>query len=138
MHRYELEDRHWALIEDLFPSQSRGRPWRDHRPLVDAILWVLFSGAPWRDLPERYGPWQTAYRRFARWRRDGTWGRVLARLQLKADQKGLLDYSQWDIDSTVVRASRAAGGARKRGPIRTSRPTTRWAAAGAGWARRCT
>jgi len=112
MHRYELEDRHWELVRSLFPAQSRGRPWRDHRTLVDAVLWVLFSGAPWRDLPERYGPWQTAYRRFAGWRRDGTWDRLLARLRLRADRAGLLDYAQWNVDSTSVRATRHAAGAR--------------------------
>jgi transposase len=115
MHRYELEDRHWELIKKFFPTESRGRPWRDHRTVVNGIFWILFSGAPWRDLPERYGPWQTAHRRFVRWRRDGTWDRVLARLQLVADQRGLLDYAQWNIDSTIVRAARPAAGAKKRG-----------------------
>jgi transposase len=127
MHRYELEDRHWELIRNLFAQTSRGRPWRDHRTVVNGILWILFSGVPWRDLPERYGPWQTAHRRFTRWRRDGTWERLLHRLQLRADKKGLLDYSQWNIDATSVRASKAAGGAQKRGPIRMSPPTTPWA-----------
>lgn len=126
MHRYELEDRHWALIEDLFPRKSRGRPWRDHRTVVNGVLWILFSGAPWRDLPGRYGPWQTVYRRFAHWRRDGTWEEILRRLQLKADRKGLLDYSQWNMDSTSVRATRAAGGASKRGTLHMSPPTMPW------------
>lgn len=135
--RYELDDRQWGLIEGLFPRGSRGRPWRDHRQVVNGVLWVLFAGAPWRDLPGRYGPWQTAHRRLVRWRRDGTWERVLARLRLRADQAGLLDWSQWDLDGTVVRASRAAAGAARqkgggRPPTRTSRPTTRWAAAAAG------
>ena len=116
MRRYELEDRHWEIIADLFPRTSRGRPWRDHRTVVDGVLWVLFSGAPWRDLPERYGPWQTAHRRFTTWRADGTWGRVLARLRLRADRAGLLDYAQWNVDSTSVRATRhAAGAARQKG-----------------------
>jgi transposase len=115
MHRYELEDRHWELIKAFFPWESRGRPWRDHRVVVNGIFWILFSGAPWRDMPERYGAWQTAHRRFVRWRRDGTWDRVLARLQLVADQRGLLDYTQWNIDSTSVRAGKPAAGAKKRG-----------------------
>lgn len=114
MHRYELEDRHWDLIVDLFPRLSRGRPWRDHRTLVNAVLWILFSGAPWRDLPERYGAWQTAHRRFYTWQRDGTWQRVLSRLQLRADKAGLLDYAQWNIDSTSIRATRHAAGARQK------------------------
>lgn len=138
MHRYELEDRHWELIRSLFPARSRGRPWRDHRALVNAVLWVLFSGAPWRDLPERYGPWQTAYRRFARWRRDGTWARALARLRLRADRRGLLDYAQWNVDSTSVRATRHAAGGQKKGGPRMSPPATPWASAAAGSARSCT
>lgn len=126
MHRYELEDRHWQLIEDLFPKVSCGRPWRDHRMRINGILWILFSGAPWRDMPERYGPWQTAHGRFVHWRRDGAWDRLLARLRLRADKKGLLDYSQWNIDATSVRAARAAGGAAKKGLIHMSRSATLW------------
>lgn len=123
MHRYGLDDRQWSLIERFFPPKGRGRPWRDHRLLVNAILWVLFSGAPWRDLPERYGPWQTAYRRFAAWRADGTWEKVLHALRLAADEEGLLDYSQWNADSTSVRATRAAAGGGKKGaPRRARRP----------------
>ena len=113
MHRYELDDRQWALIASFFPPSGRGRPWRDHRLLVNAILWVLFSGAPWRDVPERYGPWQTAYRRFTTWRGDGTWEKILHTLRLKADEKGLLDFSQWNADSTSIRATRAAAGGKK-------------------------
>jgi len=115
MRRYELEDEPWEMIGDLFTRESRGRPWRDHRTIVNGILWILFSGAPWRDLPERYGPWQTAHRRFTRWRCDGTWDKALARLQLRADQKGLLDYAQWNIDSTSIRAAKPSAGAKKRG-----------------------
>ena len=83
MRRYELEDEHWDLIGDLFERASRGRPWRDHRMVVNGIFWILFSGAPWRDLPERYGAWQTAHRRFTLWRRDGTWDKALARLKVQ-------------------------------------------------------
>lgn len=115
MRRYELEDKHWELIKDAFPRESRGRQWRDHRTIVNGIFWILFSGAPWRDLPERYGSWQTAHRRFTRWRKDGIWDKVLAKLQLKADREGLLDYAQWNIDSTSIRAAKPAAGAKKRG-----------------------
>ena len=80
MRRYELEDEHWDMIANLFKRKSAGRPWRDHRTIVNGILWILFSGAPWRDLPERYGPWQTAHRRFTLWRRDGTWDRAARRV----------------------------------------------------------
>jgi transposase len=67
------------------------------------------TGAPWRDLPERFGPWRTAYHRFNRYRKDGTWGRVLEALTRAAD----LDHSQWNIDGTVIRAARSAAGAKK-------------------------
>lgn len=117
MQRYELTDEHWSLIEPILPPQrrtTRGGVWRDHRTVVNGIFWILFSGAAWRDLPERYGPRQTAHDRFGRWQRDGTWDRVLATLRLKADERGLLDYSQYNADSTSIRATRAAGGAVKK------------------------
>lgn len=117
MQRYELKDEHWPLVEPLLPPQrraTRGGVWRDHRTVVNGICWVLFSGAAWRDMPTRYGPFQTAYDRFRRWRRDGTWDRVLAALRLEAGARGLLDYAQYNADSTSVRATRAAGGAQKK------------------------
>ena len=68
MRRYELADEQWELIADLFPpEQGNGRPWRGHRSMVNAMLWILNAGSPWRDLPDRYGPWQTAYNRFNLW-----------------------------------------------------------------------
>ena len=124
MQRYELTDEHWALIEPLLPPQrrtTRGGVWRDHRMVVNGIFWILFSGAAWRDMQERYGSCKTAHDRFRRWQRDGTWDRVLAALRLKADVRGLLDYAQYNADSTSVRATRAAGGARKKAARR------RWA-----------
>ena len=72
--RRELTDKAWAQLAPLLPgNQRRGGRWRDHRTVVNGILWKLRTGAPWRDLPERYGPWTTCYDRFIRWRRDGTW-----------------------------------------------------------------
>jgi transposase len=117
MERYELTDEHWALIEPRLPAQRRTTPggvWRDHRTVVNGIFWILFSGAAWRDMPARYGPCKTAYDRFRRWQRDGTWDRVLSALRLTADARGLLDYTQYNADSTSVRATRAAGGAQKK------------------------
>jgi transposase len=84
--RGELTDTAWAAIAPLLPSDGRrGRPWADHRKVINGILWKVRTGAPWRDLPERYGPWQTCYDRFVRWRRDGTWERLLSRVQAKSD-----------------------------------------------------
>lgn len=71
--RYEVSDNGWAQIEDIVsPPQLMGRPRRDDRQVLNGIFWVLCSGAKWRDLPERYGPWSTAYERFRKWRDDGT------------------------------------------------------------------
>jgi transposase len=128
MRRHELSDAQWERIRDLFPTGPRpGRPWKDHRAMLDAMLWILLTGAPWRDLPERYGPWQSVYDRFVRYRRDGTFQRILERLQLELDHQGLIDPDTWFCDATIVRASRAAAGARK-GGIQRSRKITPWAA----------
>lgn len=73
-----LTDEQWACLLPLLPENGhRGRQWREHRTVVEAILWVLTGGASWRDLPEEFGPWQTAYYRYARWRREGLWQRIV-------------------------------------------------------------
>jgi transposase len=94
-------------------TPQRGGCWRDHRQVLNGILFRVRSGVPWRDLPERYGPWETVYKRLARWQADGTWARIEAALRTQADAAGALD---WDaqIDSSVVRAHQHAAGARKR------------------------
>jgi transposase len=119
MRRYELSDRQWARIAPTLSRRPRGRrpgrPPTDDRPIVNGILWVLRTGAPWRDLPERYGPWSTVFRRFNRWRRDGTWVRIATSLLDELDDRGGIDRDLWCIDGTVIRASRAAAGAPKRG-----------------------
>lgn len=115
MRRYELSDDEWFLIEDIFPKAKKmGRPPRDHRTLFNAAFWVLCSGAAWRDLPERFGPWQTAYDRFCKWQRDGTFDRIVEKLHLRLDSKGLIDYATWMVDATHIRAVQAAAGARKK------------------------
>ena len=127
MRRYELSDAGWNLISGLLPAQAtgrQGRPWHDHRAVLNGIFWVLCSGAAWRDVPERYGPWSTIHTRFRRWREDGTFDWILRHLQIELDSRGLIDYATWTADSTSVRASKAAAGARKRG-IQTKQPTTR-------------
>jgi transposase len=118
MHRYELSDQQWTHIAPLFPQRRHpgqaGRPPCDHRPLVNGILWILHTGAPWRDLPERYGPWETVFYRFNGWRRDGTWSRLATALLDELDEQGLIDHDLWCIDGSVIRASRAAAGAGKK------------------------
>jgi transposase len=91
----------------------RGGQWHEHRPIINGILWRLRTGAPWRDLPARYGRWRTCYDRFVRWRRDGTWDRLFTRVQTRSDAVGSLDWVV-TVDSTSVRAHQHAAGARKR------------------------
>ena len=100
----------------------------------NGIFWILHTGAPWRDLPERFGPWQTVYHHFAKWRREGVFAEMIEALQIKLDQRGLIDWDLWCIDGANVRATRAAAGAGKKAStgIPTNRRTTLWAAAEAG------
>src|SRR5690349_17546936 len=75
--RGDLSGEEWAVLEPLLPAQPvRGGQWRDHRQVINAICWVKRTGSPWRDLPERYGPWKTAHQRFTRWAADGTWAQL--------------------------------------------------------------
>lgn len=133
MHRYELGDEQWALVAGLLPVQRMGRPRHDDRLMLNAAFWVLHSGAPWRDLPERYGAWQSAYARFRAWQHQGVFARILHALQWKLDGEGLIEPGTWAMDATSIRAARPAAGAprRKKG-LSTSHPTTRSAAAVAG------
>jgi transposase len=135
--RGELTDAAWAQLEPLPPANGgRGGQWRDHRTVINGVLWKLRTGAPWRDLPARYGPHQTCADRLYRWRRDGTWERVLARVQTQSDAVGEVDW-EVSVDSSVARAHQHAAGARrrpseadaKRGA--STRRTRRWGAAGA-------
>ncbi|MFI9787156.1 IS5 family transposase [Kitasatospora sp. NPDC051984] len=115
MSRGEITDAAWARIEPLLPQRDgAGRPWRDHRQVVNGVLWRLRTGAPWRDLPERYGPWQTVYRRFAQWEEDGTWATLLREVQVRNDAVGIVEWTV-SIDSTVARAHQHAAGARRKG-----------------------
>src|SRR5688572_18489062 len=138
MRRYELADEQWELIVDLFPpEQGRGRPWRGHRAMVNAMLWILNSGSPWRDLPERYGPWQTAYNRSNRGRKAGTFDAIRERWQMRSDEEGRIDWDLWMVDGSSVRAHAAAAGGGEKGGS-TSRPTTLWVAREAGLGPRST
>jgi len=123
--RGELTDKAWTAIQPLLPAPGtrRGR-WRDHRQVINGILWKLRTGAPWRDLPERYGPWKTCHERLRRWTADGTWDKILARAQVYDDGQPV----QWTIsvDTSIVRAHQHSAGARKKGAVAGSaRPTRR-------------
>jgi transposase len=120
--RADLTDAQWAVLGPLLPGSRRGRP-PEHakRTLIDGIRWRVRAGAPWRDVPPAYGPWQTVYGLFRRWQRNGTWRQVMAGLQGRADGAGLIT---WDVsvDSTVARAHQHAAGARKRGDLQAGPP----------------
>jgi transposase len=115
MGRGDLTDEQWAYLQPLLPPQKpkTGRPAKDHRTIINGIRWILRTGAPWRDLPERYGPWRTVASRFYRWRKTGLWDRLLAAVQEKADAAGRLDWSVHFVDGTSVRAHQHAAGAKK-------------------------
>lgn len=129
--RYELPDAAWDLVADLFIEARRGgRPRADDRLRLNGILWVLCSGAAWRDMPERFGPWSTVYQRFRDWRNRGVFDQLLKRLHIRLNEQGLIDLDTWMIDSTAVRATRASSGAGKKGGL-MNRKITRSDAAGA-------
>ncbi len=110
--RHELTDAEWARLAPLLPPPKAGKPRQDDRPVINAILWKLATGVPWRDLPERYGPWQSVYTRFRRWTQAGVWDRSFAAVQRQADAAGAIDWELHFVDGTVVRAHQHAAGAK--------------------------
>src|SRR2546425_8334902 len=129
--RHELTDEQWERLQPLLPPQKpkTGRPSKDHRTLINGMLWIMRTGAPWEDLPERYGSYKTVSSRFYRWRKAGIWDRILAEVQKDADTKGQVEWEihfiDSSIDSSIVRAHQHAAGARRDGAKRGSQiPTT--------------
>src|SRR5690606_7828789 len=122
--RHALSDAQWDLIAFMFPVAyyGSGRRPRDRREIMNAILWVLRTGAPWCDLPGEFGPWSTAWDFFDRWTKDGTLDAVLLRLRSVALPNPLEPDDLWCIDGTSIRAARcSAGGGKKPGAPRTRR-----------------
>lgn len=115
MTRHQLTDEQWDCIADIFPAPAwTGRPPRDRRLIVNAILWVLRTGSPWRDLPEEYQPWGTVWDLFDTWNDDGTLDKILHRLRAMHLDTGEIDEELWCVDGTIARAARcAAGGGKK-------------------------
>ena len=115
MNRGDLTNEQWARLEPLLPPQKpkTGRPNAEHRRMLNGMLWILRTGAPWRDLPERYGPWRSVASRFYRWREGGIWDCALSALQVQADAEGRLDWDAHLVDATIVRAHQQAAGAKK-------------------------
>src|ERR1700684_178555 len=123
MRRHELTDEEWNAIKDL-ASGKEGDPGvtaKDNRLFVNAVLWIAKTGAPWRDLPERFGHWNSVWKRFDRWAKKGTWQRVFEALQ-DPDLEWLI------LDSTVIRAHPCAAGAEKKATAAVARRNRRWAA----------
>jgi len=108
--RYELSDEQWARIEKLMPPKRvglRGRPGKDDRMMLNGMMWIVRSGAQWRELPERYGSWKTVYSRFCKWRDDGLLERIFHALYTDADMENLC------IDATCIRVHQSANGGKK-------------------------
>ncbi|MER7309692.1 IS5 family transposase [Streptomyces griseoluteus] len=117
MGRGDLTNAEWVRLEPHLPPVGlRGGRWRDHRRVINGILFRVRTGIPWRDLPERFGSWKTIYERHRRWSADGTWGRILCAVEADADLAGRLDWSMVSVDSTSCRAHQHAAGARKKAP----------------------
>ena len=105
-----LSDEQWARVEPLLPSSvgKKSRPFRDHRQVVEGIVYRYRTGIPWRDLPrEQFGPWQTVWKRHRRFAGDGTWDKVLGALLAQADAAGDLDWTV-SVGSTINRAHQHA------------------------------
>jgi transposase len=130
--RHELLDPEWKLIQPLVPPRTAktGRTPKDPRLMLNGILWILRTGAPWRDLPERFGPWPSIYDYFSKWRQTGVYDRILHERHIRLDRNGQIDWDIWCLDGSSVRAARAAAGADKKvsNAIPRNPPTTRWAA----------
>jgi len=112
MRRQEISDNDWAKIQPMLPSNDgRGRDYRDHRQVLCGIIWAIRTGAPWRDIPERFGPWNTCYSRHRRWTKSGLWQRMFQRLNRLRNEVEKLDWTAHFIDGTSIRAhQKAAGG----------------------------
>lgn len=117
MSRYELSDAQFKKIAPLLSDKVEdvGRTGENNRLFVNGVMWILRSGAPWRDLPERYGKWDTVYQRFNRWAKKGVWERVFVALSTEPDMDWVM------LDSTAVRAHQHSAGQKKRQPMASNR-----------------
>ena len=107
----DLTDEQWIVLEPLIPephrrSDGRGRPWKDTREVLNGVLWVLRTGAPWHDLPDRYPPYQTCHRRLQQWARTGVLENVLKALAKDLRVRGGLDLSECFVDGTFIAAKK--------------------------------
>jgi transposase len=126
----DLTDEQWSAIQGYIPEGERqgsgergGRPWREARDVLNGILWVLRTGAPWSDLPRRYPSYQTCHRRFQRWVKDGVLPRVLAGLRRDLEERGGIEDVEGYIDGTYVPAKK---GGRASGSVAPGRRQNSW------------
>ena len=110
-----LTDEQWSVIEPLLPklvkrADGKGRPRVDDRTILNGILWIMRTGAPWHDMPNRYPPYQTCHRRFQEWVRSGTFEKILRTLVEDVKERGDLDLTECFIDGTFVMAKKGAQG----------------------------
>jgi transposase len=119
-----LSDGAWARIEPLLPAQyGKGRPFRDHRQVIEGIVFRYRAGIAWRDLPAEFGPWQTVWKRHHRFSLDGTWDEVLAVLQAEADAAGEIDW-RVSVDSTTSRVHQHGATAKRSSPGSSGEPSS--------------
>jgi transposase len=123
-----ITDEQWRVVAELLSDKDRGergpkggRPRRDARDILDGVLWVLRTGAPWADLPDRFPPYQTCHRRFQQWSRDGTLERVLHALATDLRDRGGLDLTEGFIDGTFAPAKKGGSASARRSVARGPR-----------------
>ena len=111
----DLTDEQWAILQPYIPEpprrdDGRGRPWKPARDVLNGILWILRTGAPWQDMPDRYPPYQTCHRRFQRWEQEGVMDKILLSLAQDLKERGELDVRECFIDGTLVKEKKGALG----------------------------
>ena len=116
----DLTDEQWTVLQPLIPNPTKrfdgkGRPWKDPRDVMNGILWILRTGAPWYDMPDRYPPFQTCHRRFQQWVRSGIFENILQALSTDLRERGGLNLSECYIDGTFIVA--------KKGGTKLERPS---------------
>ena len=122
----DLTDVQWKMLDDLIPEpmrrrDGRGRPWKDRRAVLNGILWVLRTGAPWADVPERYPSYQTCHRRFQQWVRSGVMKGILETLALDLKARGVLDVEEAFIDGSFAPAKKGASKSGRQNAVRGQR-----------------
>ena len=122
----DLTEEQWNIVEPILPkdpvrSDRRGRPWSDRRQVLNGTLWILRTGAPWQDLPDRYGPHQTVHRRFQNWVRSGVIEKILLALAAHLKDAGGLDLTECFVDGTFVPAKKGGASSGKPSGARAPR-----------------